>query len=126
MLTDDEIAAGAARLAGGALTGGDRDDLLSAFRLWLSFRASAFGDMSERLTAARSPVAERLAGALILLKGMNFSVTDLSGGSLGVKSVKAEKRDLIIKYAFGLLYDLPADNQAGLVGSVSVSSEVSW
>lgn len=109
MLTDAQEEAGALRLEEGKLTAKDRADLLAAFRLWLGPREMRYPDIAQDLGNASQPIAGKLAGVLILLKAMNFSVTNLAGGRLGVESSKQEKRVLLIEYAFGLLYGVPAD-----------------
>lgn len=128
MLTDAQIAAGTARLVNSRLGETDQVDLLSAFRVWLGLRAAAFPSLGEAIAGASPPIADKLAGALILLKEMNFSVTNLSGGRLGVESSKREKRELLIKYAFSLLYALPSESdypETG-IGSCAVSVRGVW
>jgi hypothetical protein len=110
VLTDAQEQQGKDRLEGAEphkrLKSGDVADLLSAFRTWLVDRASEYPDMAARLASAEGEIAAKLAGALLLLKGMGFSTSSLTGGSLGIASNKQDKRSLIVRYAFGLLYNL--------------------
>lgn len=107
MLKAGEIAVGQARLENGKLTAGDVVDLLAIFRLWLGERAAEFSDLEQKLVAAVSPQAERLAGVLVLLQVQGFDMSELGGGGLPVAAKANDRRLLMVQYAFGLLYDNP-------------------
>lgn len=131
MLTDDQITAGAARLdTDGALTAGDQCDLLSMLRVRLGVRAYAYADIPWRLASARTPVAERLAGALLILKEMNYDSTQITGAKTSVRSSTPEERALVLDYTFSLLYTADAGAEASAdgvgVGSVSIPTKVCW
>jgi hypothetical protein len=132
VLTDAQEVLGKARLVGDdphkRLKAGDVADLVSAFRVWLVDRAGEYPDMAARLAAAEDDIAAKLAGSLLLLKGMGFSVSNLTGGSLGISSVKQDKRSLIVRYAFGLLYDLTEffEGQGSTPKSTAVENQTSF
>jgi hypothetical protein len=126
MLTDGQVDAGSVRLTDGKLTNADQVDLLAIFRLWLGDRSHQYPGMASALANAVTPVADRLAGALVLLKAMGFSTTNLEGGRLGIKSSKREKRMLMVEYAFGLLFNLPSIDSHESCGSFGVSNQVTF
>lgn len=117
MLTPAQITAGTARLVASQLSASDQETWLSLFRLYLTSAAAQFSTMETDLAAVTDTVTEKtaskLAGTLILIEAMGFSTSRLEGGRLGLYSSKNEKRSLLIRYAFSLLYEVPDAPGAG-------------
>jgi hypothetical protein len=131
MLTDAQQAAGALRLEGEApkhLTASDVLDLAAALRLWLGSRASEFSDVETRLRASSGVKAEKLAGVLILLKGLGSATSFIRNGPAGFNDRKADQRILLHEFLFGLLYESgigrgPVDNATLTTGSTSTPNK---
>lgn len=136
MLSDTQIAAGAARLVGNKLTAKDIDSLVANFRLLVGSLETTYSYAFETDLAALDDSggnnrAAKMAAVLLLLIESGFSVLNLAGK---VNISKEDQRRLTILYAFNMLYPTPVeltDLQVLMVSSVgavssSVPSERVW
>jgi len=127
LLTQEQIDAGAATLAGGKLRQSQVDDILSIWRGYLGGLASSYS-LSSTLSGAQDDAVSnkcaKLAACLQLWQDVQFDVSAFAATNANrtgfTDSTKDERYEIFL-YSFGLFWDIPS-SLASKVSGPNVSN----
>lgn len=114
MLTPSQISGGSQRLKNGKLKGSDVKTLTSLFRTWLGSIASRYTiaeTIAELDDADGEDTAAKMTACLNLIEESGFAVATIVPGQSrgGVSLSQITQRNLILEFAFGLIWDVPEE-----------------